>query len=354
MSGIARILIADRFGVLRDEVIPQVASISWVLNGIGKMEMEFSVLDDKATPDNLAISNRVWVEFDNGLPPWAGIIDLPRSWRDDMISVTAYTVEHILQYRISDRSSYFENAPAGAILMRMIREMEARQPEGIRIGEVWLGGAGHYPAYHFKSLWDIMRSIRRMESCDIVFQPQLESGRIFWLARLKEQWGVDKSASVVLAEGYNISEISYEEQGPLYNYVVAAGSGTTWTNERLIVAGEDEESIERYGLRERMEVYSDVSMLPTLEKHAQARLDQSAWPLRRFGLTVVDAEPGTFAAYDVGDIVRLMASSVGWGYDGNVRVIAREFRADAGICRLAVDEWREGEIFIRDLREAEE
>jgi len=354
MPGIARVLIADRFGVVRDEVQPHVESVSWILNGIGTAKMTFSTSDKKATQDNLSVSNRVWIEFDDGLPVWAGIIDLPRSWADGTISITAYTIEHLLQYRVSDRSSYFDNAPVGAILVRMLQEMEARQTESVRIGDVWLGGMGHYPVYHYKSLWDIIRSIRKLESCDVVFQPQLESGRISWLAHLKERWGADRSASVMLAEGYNISEISYEEQGPLYNYIVAAGAGTTWTNERIIIAAEDTESRQRYGLRERMDVYSDVSLAPTLEKHARNRLLQSAWPLRRFGLTVVDAEPGKFSAYDVGDIVRLIAPGVGWGYDGAVRIIAREFAPATGVCKLAVDEWREGEVFIRDLREEQE
>ena len=103
-----------------------------------------------------------------------------------------------------------------------------------------------------------------------------------------------------------------------------------------------------------MELYSDVSEMPTLAKHAQARLAQSAYPLRRFGLTVVDAEPGTFAAYDVGDIVRLTAASVSWGYDGRVRLVAREFRPEAGVCQLAVDEFREVRAFIRDAREEQQ
>jgi len=158
----------------------------------------------------------------------------------------------------------------------------------------------------------------------------------------------------MLAEGYNISQISYEEQGPLYNYIVAVGAGTTWTNERPIVSGEDAESRQAYGLREKMLLLPDVSQLPTLEMHARRALTESSRPLRRFGLTVLSTPTAGYGDYGLGDTVRLLAPSVGWGYDGKVRIMAREYDVSTGACRLAVDEERETQVFIRDLREEEQ
>ena len=348
-----RVLVADRHGNVKDELDALVESVMWVLNGIGRARLSIAVTSPKAIPENLAPSNRIWIEFENGLPPWGGVIDLPRRWSEGVIEINAYTIEHILQYRITDRSTYFSNAPVGAILARVLREVQAVQHEGIELGQIWLGGQGHYPAYHFKSVWAIIQSIRRMEQCDVVFEPQLTVGRIWFRANLLERWGQDKSSKVLLAEGYNVSDVVFEEQGPLVNYVVAAGAGTTWT-ERPIVAGGVQESIQQFGLRERLEVYPDVSYESTLQLHCQRILQAQAWPLRRFGLTVVNEEPGRFADYDVGDIVRLQLPSVGWGYDGRVRVIAREFNGRTGVCRLAVDEWTEEQVFIREVREGEE
>ena len=347
-----RVLVADRSGAVRDELFADVEA-AWVLNGIGRAKIAIAASDPKATPENLQPSNRVLIRFENGLPDWGGVIDLPRRWEGGVIAVNAYTIEHILQYRLTDRSTTFGGAPVGAIFARVLREMEAVQSEGIVLGDVWMGGLPHYPRYHYKSVFDVLESIHRMEQCDVVFQPMLEDGRITFLAQLQERWGEDKSNQHWLVEGANVSELSFEEQGPLCNSVVAAGAGTTWTDERLVVRADDRESVQRYGLREQLDVYADVSRQGTLEMHARARLLQ-AWPALRFGLTVADADPARFGDYDVGDILVLEAPYARWGYRGKVRVIGREWNSDNGVCRLAVDEWREyQQIFIRSEREGE-
>lgn len=346
-----RTLIADQFGVVRDELTIDLASVSWVLNGIGRVQFRIAASDAKATPENLQPSNRVLIQFANGLPDWGGVIDLPRVWDNGIMTVNAYSIEHLLQYRLTDRSTAFDGAPAGAILARVLQEMNATQPEGITLGQIWLGGQAHHPRYNYKNIWQIVDSIHGMEKCDIVFRPVFSGGRITFIANLLERWGEDKSDRYALVEGANISSIRYEEQGPLCNAVVAAGAGTTWTD-RQVVRAEDNISIQRYGLRERLDVYADVTYTSTLEMHARNRLAQ-AYPLRRFGLEVVDAEPARFSAYDVGDILLLQVSSAGWGYSGKVRVVGREFRGD-GRCILAVDEWGpEQVIFIRDERSGE-
>lgn len=348
-----RILIADRFGAVRDEIIADVDSVTWTLNAVGTAQFAIATTDPKATDDNLRPGNRIYVQFSNGLPPWAGVIDLPRTWRDGKIICNAYTIEYVLQYRLCDRSTTFNAAPVGAILGRVLREVQAVAHEGIELGQVWFGGQGHYPRYHYKSVWQIIESIRRMEMCDVVFQPMLTGGRVKFIVHLLERWGTDKRASCALVEGANISTLTYEEQGPLVNAIVVAGAGTTWTNERAVVRGEVAESVNRYGLREKLEVRADVTQQPTLEMHARVQLTR-AYPLQRFGLTVVDALPSPFAAYDVGDIIMLHAYSVGWGCSGPVRVIGREFKPGNGTCALAVDRWSdEQQILLRDEREEE-
>lgn len=338
-----RALVGSRSGDLLDELDVRLSSLTWILNGIGRAKFSIATTDPKARPENLRPGNRIWIEVP-GLPPWVGVIDLPRRWSGGEIEVACYGIEYILQYRLTDRSTTFDSAPVGAIFARVLREMNAAWPEGIELGQVWLGGQGHYPRYHYKSVWQVMESIRRMEQCDIVFEPVLQNGRIFFRAHLLERWGEDKSDRYAFAEGANISEITYEEQGPLVNSVVAAGAGTTWA-ERQAVHAEDAESIQQYGLREKMDLYADVTFTSTLEMHARARLAQSE-PLRRFGLTVVDAEPALFSAYHIGDILWLEAPGVGWGYSGKVRVVGREY--SGGVCKLAVDEWRpERQIFVR-------
>ena len=350
-----RVVVANRFGTAIAELPARVISVAWVLNGIGKATIECSAAEPLVTPDTIRPSNRVYLEFDNGLPPWGGVLDLPRVWSGGKVTLPAYTIEHLLRFRLTRRTAAFNGAPVGAAFARLLRDMEAAQPEGVTVGAVWHGGARHYLRYHYKPLWEVFKKLRALEGCDIVFTPLFVGGQISFQANLYDRAGSDKSNSVMLMEGANVvAPERFEEQGPIVNSVVAAGAGTTWAEERPVVRGRQADSIALYGLRERLEVHSGVTAKGTLEGHARRSVSNTAFPVHRFGLSVVDSEPGPFERYDIGDIVRLVLPSVRWGYDGLVRIIGREFRPEQGVCRLAVDEWHEDYLVkVEDERAGE-
>lgn len=348
-----RFLVADRNGVIRDELVPDVESVAWVLNRPGQMRFSLAVNDPKATPENLRPGNRLLVQFDNGLPDWGGVMDLPRRWESGRIICSAYTIEYLLEYRLTGQSVVFSGVPVGAIFVQVLREMETMQSEGIEIGQVWYGGLLHHSCYRFKTVWQVLESIRQMERCDIVFRPQLRGGRIAFVASLLERWGSDRSAQLALVEGANIASLAYEEQGPLVNSVVSASAGTTLADEQAIIRAEDSASIQQYGLRECLDIRTGVTYGKALEAHARVRLQQ-AQPLRRFGLSVVDVPPARFADYDIGDILLMESSSVAWGFRGKVRIVGREWKPNSGECTLAVEACGDAQqIFIRSEQEGE-
>lgn len=352
-----RLLIADRFGKVIDELMADIESASWILCGIGKLRFNLATSDEKCRPDLLAFGNRVWVEFDNGLPPWAGVIDTPRSWSSGTVTVTAYTIEHLLRYRITDRGRYFSTAPVGAIFAALLQECEAEEPLNIKVGQCWYGGVLHSPAYHFKSLWWILsESLTKMERCEFEFVPMLRGGAISWTARLAEVVGEDRSAQFALVDGVNLEAgAAVDEQGDIVNVAVAVGAGTTWGSDRPISAVEDTESRGRYGLRAVAEQYGSVSQVETLERHARRRLLADAKPRLRFQVSALDTEPARFGAYRVGDILRCELSAL-WGWRGRVRVLAREYHPRSGTCSLVIEEYRpERALWVRqDLDVSEE
>ena len=70
-------------------------------------------------------------------------------------------------------------------------------------------------------------------------------------------------------------------------------------------------------------------------------------PRRLFSLEVVDEVPALFSDYDLGDTVRCMLPSFGFGgYDGTVRILAREFNPASGTCKLVVEEPRAASVWI--------
>ncbi len=348
-----RFLVAGRDGVVRDELTPALESVAWVLNRPGQAKFSLAVTDPKAIEENLRPGNRILIQFANGLPGWGGILDLPRAWRNGRIECNAYTPEYLLQFRLTDRSTTFDGAPVGAIFQRVLREMEAVWPEGVELGRIWLGGLPHYPRYHYKSVWQVMESIRRMEQCDIVFQPELRGGRIIFLAHLQERWGADKSATHALVEGANIASLTYEEQGPLVNSAVCAGAGTTWTNERAVVRAEDTESIQRYGSARapghlsRRDLSNHAGNACSRSPGAGAAAAE-VWPLGA-GCAASAVLRLRHRRHPAPGVPRLA-----WGYRGKVRVVGREFRPMTGDCILAVDAWDEArQVFIRSEQEGE-
>lgn len=344
-----RILVGDRFGRVLTEIVADVGPVSWILDGIGKTTLTLSTSDPKATEQNLRVGNRVYIEMDHGLPVWGGVIDLPRIWASGTVTVTAYTIVHLLKYRCTGKNDSFYERPAGAIFRELLQREEDQAPLGITIGSVWTGGRPHWPRYHYKSLWYVLDySLRRLERCDFTFTPYLDDGMIRFRADFYQEAGQDKSASVALIEGRNITAgLRLEEQGPIINAHYAVAEGSTWDSDRLVVAARDTDSVAKYGLRETGAVYSGVSVQGTLEQHAQEVLDTSSEPRRLFSLEATNTEPALYSAYGLGDTVRCMLPSFGFGgYDGTVRILAREYRPDSGVCKLVVEEPHEATAWI--------
>lgn len=337
-----RIWIANKLGIVYEEVTAHVESLSWVLNGIGHLRFTLSQRDTKMTPDNLAFGNRIFVRFANGLPDWAGVILPPRRWSASAgtVEVTAYTIEHLLQYRLTDRGRYFREVSAGAIFAAIINEMQYAELLNIIVNRVWYGGLTHSPAYHYKSAWWIIsESLRRMETCDVRFTPALEGGRILWYADLQERIGRNLSSAIAIVQGRNlVNDTIVEEQGNIVNEVSAIGVGTTWGPDRAIVTARNEVSIAQYGLFQDAINPPGVVEPITLERHARRRLQEYSHPRLRFQIEVADVEPGRFLDYDVGDTIMLEVPSARWGYRGKVRVLAREYRPANNTCGLVVEE----------------
>lgn len=348
--GLTSVLLADRFGQPLTEIVADVGPVSWVLNGVGKSAVTLSMSDSKATERHLQIGNRVYMTFDNGLPPWGGVLDLPRSWQKFTVTVTAYGIERALEFRCTGKNDSFYERSAGHIFQELLRREEQQEPLGIRIGEVWMGGRPHWPRYHYKSLWYVLDySLRRLERCDFRFIPYLDSeGRVRFRAEFYQVAGQDRSSNVAIVEGRNAAAgLSLTEQGQVVNTHFAVAEGQTWGSERLVVAGRDTESVARYGLRETGKVYSGVSMPGTLEMHARNTLRTNSEPRRIFNFDVTNHAPGQFGDYDLGDTIRCVLPSFGFGgYDDEVRVMAREYDPATGRCTLVVEEPREPEYWI--------
>lgn len=336
----SRVLVADRFNRILAEIEPQIGPVVWRLNDVGKAEISLSLNDDKLTEDNLQFGNRLLIEFDNGLPDWGGVIDPPRRWEYGIVTVAAYSGESIFGYRITDKGRYFSGAQVGTIFKNLIDEANAVYDMQIQVGEVWDGGDGHSPDYHFKDLLTIFKSslTNRLSDADFYVEAGQDGGMVTFTANIYERRGTDKPG-VVLVEGENLTNIRLVEQGSIINSWTMIGEGSGWGADRLYTTSYDADSIADYGLREKSMIYSDVSLLPTLEIHAENALAEHKDPHNMLELTATDEDPAKFADYDVGDRVRVILNTYGFdGYDHMVRIWGREYDAGSGLCKLVVRE----------------
>ena len=329
-----QVTVTDYNGTPLGELGAGVESVTWKLNEIGRARLG---VGNPGTADELMqFGNRVLIEFDNGLPDWAGYLDTPRRWRYGSVALTAYSGEGLLAQRVTDRGRYFRKATVGAILKALL--LEQAGPAVVELGSVWLDGLPHSPSYHFKSLLQVVQdSLLRMEAADFDVTGHIENGRLRLRANFYERKGFDLPG-VALLEGHNVNVGEPEEQGEIVNEWFLAGGGTGWGAEsRIYATARDEESIYKYGLRQGAEVLSGVSVQETLDGHAVVRLAESAAPYFSLPLTAINLAPARFAEYGVGDGVWIeLYSYFEDGYSGMRRVIGREFRPSSGGCTVMV------------------
>ena len=127
------------------------------------------------------------------------------------------------------------------------------------------------------------------------------------------------------------------EQGPLVNSWDLVGAGNTWGSERMVSNAQDAPSQNLYGLRQGAQIFSDVSLRETLDAHAANNLAESKPPHKMIELGAVNSKPALFADYGLGDSVRVVLPSFGFGgTDEIVRILAREFDPNSGTCGLVV------------------
>jgi hypothetical protein len=328
------VLVGDQAGQVLAELEPQLVGVAWRLNDYGMVKFALGRDDAKLDERFLEYGNRVLIQFDNGLPDWGGVIDPPRSWRGQgVVEITAYGGEYLLGFRTTDRGRYFDQATAGAIFRAVIEESGVE----VEIGQVWNGGTLHSPAYHFESVLEIVRDsiCERLSEADFAVRGSLVDGVITLTADLYEQRGGVRQAALV--EGANVVAMQLVEQGPIWNEVTAVGAGSGWGADRPMATASDGESSGRYMLRQKAEIMQSVVIQTTLESAAGRRLGELGTPRRLYDVVAADLAPGRFGEYGIGDWVRLMAPSFGFGgTDTVVRVLAREWDAGTGFCRLVV------------------
>jgi len=338
---LAQVLVFNRFHRLLAEIEPWVEMASWRLNDVGMSRIWLSTLDPKCRPDVLNPGNRLLLRFDDGLPDWGGVMDLPLRIRAGHVGITAYTAERVLDWRVTAKGRYFDTQSPGYIFQTLLEEESAEYPLRMSIGDVYTGGTDRTLEYHYHDLLRRVQDLCRLTGEDFAVVPSYSDGILTFTANWYEQRGDDLRDSVWLEEGRNVTgEPQLDRQGPLHNRILLAGEGTTWGDDRITSVTLDQESVNEYDYREYAEK-QDVVNQSTLDANSEALLDEFRQPHNAITLPgVMSVPPADFGDYGVGDIVTVSAflASPHWYYEQAARVIAREWQPD-NTCRVEVVEW---------------
>ena len=280
------------------------------------------------------------IQFDNGLPDWGGVIDLPQKVVEGSIESTAYSGEKIFDWRVTAKGRYFSTMAAGYIFKMLLTEENAEYPTGVEIGDIYEGGPRRTVEYHYHDLLERYKDLARLTGNDFSVTPEYIGGVLRFKANWHARRGMDKRDHVWLLDGANVVEATRDKQGNLANRIIFIGQGSTWGPERMVAIESNLGSRKIYDYRESAEVQAGTNAQRTLQANAEAILAQRAWPINRITITASDNPPGRFADYDIGDIVqaKLNIHNALWTFDEPVRVLGREWTPD-GACRLEVEEW---------------
>ncbi len=334
------VLIADVNNRILGEMACLVHKVPWILNGIGEAKFSIARSDPLATEEFLRFGNRMLLQFDNGLPNWGGVIDTPRDWPEGAIEFTAYGAEKLLFFRKTPRKQRFYQATVGAIYTALIQAANAIFPTGVRVGKVWYGGELHSPEYNLAGLGDVFTNelIGKLVNGAWDVTAYEDAGQIIFEANLYQQKGALKP-NVALLQDVNVSVKGFAEQGPIINKFHTPGEGDSWDESRPIGAYEDTDSRKKYGLREGVEMLSDVSLQSTLDAVARNRTDQTSAPVSVPDLRAANLAPALYSRYGLGDSpwLELPDYGFGGGFAGFARLLAREFVPSDGVCDLVLE-----------------
>lgn len=324
--------VANPDGLLLGQLFGSLESVTWRADGYGTAALLLSAAVATESAYLLEVGNRVRVDFDNGLPPWGGLVDLPAETAGGVTRVQLYEAGSLLGQTLTPRSVLYDadnQAAAGSIMWGLLKRspvaLEGRTPRS--------EGPVVSAAFVFETLLSAFAKLRDLDAHLHYYVQLLDSGGVnetgFEFITFHDDTP-DTRPQAILREGHNFVGTRDVVQGPLVNVlIVATGDAVldgrielpeperTTTSpyggyevSRLNNAGEGDvlilsctPSIRRYGRREALIVLSDVigaKQPGRAVEFARAYLDIHARPTRRINGVALNLSPGRWDNIRIG------------------------------------------------------
>lgn len=306
-------------------------SRSYVIGAEGRAQFTYPTRKtDVVNGDVLNPGNWLLIQSTQ-LPPWVGVIDTPREWSSRSVTVSAYTPERVLSWRIGPLEKVVTGSP-GSIFEQLIYLTNQAEQTVIRAAAIFRGGTQKQVTLNPSPLNGYLKKLWEESGEDYTWTPIVNAeGRLIVQGHWVQTLGAITSA--LLHEGTGGGNIEAAgrimvEDGPIINSVLAYGEGQTWQSKPHNTVTQSN-SIGQYGLREASQEYNGVTSLTTLTENARQKLREFATPARSFSLNALNVGD-TFKFIRLGNVLNIQFQNIGFrggrvGWSSRVRIVGMSY-----------------------------
>jgi len=317
---IDRVRIFSRNGIPKAEFMANV-SRSWALGEEGRASFDYAIREtDVVNEDNLQFGNYLLVENDS-LPPWIGLIDTPREWEDDTVTVNAYGMERLFSYRRGVTGEKKVTGTSGAIFKVFLNKINEAEPTVLRAGEIWEGGQKRQITFTPNTLDVSLSELSKRSNEEYYFRPVVINGKLQVYADWTKRVG--ENTPLILSQGSgggNIETPKMKDDIYIINSILGHGDGTSWESKPFFIS-RDLDSIDRYGLREDAIHYRGVTEKTTILSNNIDFLSRNSTPKKIIQLSAIN-EGDTFQWLGIGNTCQVSIEKFGFGgFTGQTRIL---------------------------------
>jgi len=336
--------VATPTGDFIGRIAGETGPVSWRTDDYGRMTLTMPAAMAAAQRELIEYGNQIMLTWDNDLPAWVGVIDVPRENTPGRTVVHAYSLEYTLGWSLTRRYDVYRDEQPDQVLTRLVELAGRTDIRAYNAGSV-AEPVGEV-IFSYDTLLEAAERLRKRNDRLHWFIAQ-EGGRDVLRPSLWTYYGYrrDRRADIRLVEGHNLINVETVDQGPLFNDVtVAAGNDDPTADasgQQGLVYGIYHPS--RYGQRQRFvplpEVEVDLTTGNTLAELvrvlgplAQAEYDRYARPRLRYRGTCINRPPARFGSYTLGDLVTVELSGFNRRWvELDVVVVGMEFDPESGL-----------------------
>jgi hypothetical protein len=292
---------------------------SYKLNAVDTASFAFPSTSSKALASLFNFGFYLAIFDGNGIvPPWGGRYDPDRGWDADTFTSTAYSGEDQFNIRTGGNPTFLPYVlanPAGTTFRALINAANSVGDTLLRPGNIYEGGDN--TTTELSPITYLMTNINqlvRQSKHDWGVAPVVTDNKL----TLAASWY--KRRGRVLARGLNdrnceIKQDSLKEVGPIFNRIIAYGTGDTYSARPLYVAN-DLQSQAKYGVRVKpLSVNSDSGQ--TVQNAGLQELARLAWPRKNYKAKI-QYDPDVAELLEQGNTMPFDNPKSGFGVSGKV------------------------------------